>query len=138
MANTALPTLSSKGWVNDIAEKVDMAIAHFFASDSLQSQLYKNDEIANLPAITARATNDMLRFQQDLRFALERYLSRYYDQATVQVQDDSQTNKGGSVTMTVYAEVTVGAATYVVSNLLTTVDGKFEKIQKINNTGQLS
>lgn len=138
MANTALPTLSPKGWVNDIAEKVDLAIAHFFASDSLQSQLYSPDEIANLPAITAQATNNMLKFQQDLRFTLERYLGRYYDNAVVQVQDDSATNPGGAVTMRLFAEVTVAGTSYSVANLLTTVDGKFEKIQKINNTGQIS
>ena len=136
MAYTALPTLSVKGWVDGLAEKTDMLIAHYFASDSSQSQLYPTGEIANLQVLLYNNTNNIPRLQQDLRDSLERYLQRYFDGASVDVSNDFKTKGSGAVTMYIYAEVSQGNVNYVVANLLSVVDGKFEKITKINNTGQ--
>jgi len=136
MANAAVPTLSVKGWVNSLAEKVDILIAQFFASDSSQSQLYPAGEIANLQVLIYNNTNNIPGLQQDLRAKLEAYLSRYFDGASVDVGNDFKTKGSGNVTMHIYAEVTQDKTTYVVANLLSIVDGKFEKITKINNTGQ--
>lgn len=136
MATAAVPTLSIKGWVDSLAEKVDILIAQFFASDSSQSQLYPAGEIANLQVLIYNNTNNIPGLQQDLRAKLEAYLSRYFDGASVDVGNDFKTKGSGNVTMHIYAEVTQDKTTYVVANLLSIVDGKFEKITKINNTGQ--
>jgi hypothetical protein len=129
-----VPTLSAKGLIYSIVEKTDTLIAHFFASDANQSYLY-NGSIANLSILIQQAGNDIPRLKESIRTTLERYLGRYYDVVVVNVEDDTETNPSNRVKIMLSALVTQGGERYDVSHLLSLIDGKFEKITKLNNTG---
>jgi len=129
-----VPTLSPKGYVRSIVEKTDRVVAHFFASDANQDYIYEGT-IANCSILLQECGNDILQFRDRLRSTLERYLEKLYDSVTVQVWDDTQTNFSGRVNVSFSIEVTQAGERYDVANLLTLIDGKFEKITKLNNTG---
>lgn len=128
------PSLSSKGYIYSIADKTDRIIAAFFASDTNQDYIFSGG-VSNLTILLQQAGHDMLRFCSSLRSALEQYLGNLYDSATVTVWDDTATNQSNRVNVTFSIEVTEGGQRYDVANLLTLIDGKFEKITKLNNTG---
>jgi hypothetical protein len=127
-------TLSAKGYVHSIVEKTDRVIAHFFASDAHQDYIYEG-QIANCAILLQECGNNILQFRERLRSVLERYLENLYDSATVQVWDDSDTNLSDRVNVSFAVQVTQGGERYDVANLLTLINGKFEKITKLNNTG---
>lgn len=129
-----VPTLSPKGYVTEIIAKTDSLIAHYFASDSRQSYV-ADGTIGNLAALVQQAGNDMALLKEKIQNSLQAYLSNYFETALVDVQDDTETNFSNRITMIVSARVTQSGEGYDVANLLSLVNGKFEKIRKLNNTG---
>lgn len=133
----AISTLTVKGRVVSIAEKTDQLIAYFFASDANQSLLF-NGSITNLQDILQNFMHDIPGLKQGLRQALEKYLGAYYELALVDVGDDTATNKSNRISLFLKITVTQEGKQYSVANLLLLVNGKFEKIQKLNNTGSIN
>jgi hypothetical protein len=115
-------------------EKTDRAMAHFFASDANQDYIHQGS-IANLSILLQECGNDILQFRDRLRATLEQYLENLYENAVVQVSDDTDINQSSRVNVNFSAQVTQGGERYDVAYLLTLIDGKFEKITKLNNTG---
>lgn len=132
-----LPTLSAQGLVTEIGKKTDSAIAHFFASDANQDQLYVGN-IANFSMLLKLAGNDIIQLKESLRSTMEAYLGRYYDLVVVRVDDDTDVNFSNRIAIKFSATVTQAGERYDVANLLTIINGKFEKITKLNNTGSTS
>jgi hypothetical protein len=129
-----LPSLSAQGMITEIVKKTDRAIAHFFASDANQDQLFVGN-IANFSMLLQQAGNDIPRLKDQLRSTLETYLGRYYDLVIVSVDDDTDVNPSNRITLKFSAIVTQGGERYDVAHLLSLINGKFEKITKLNNTG---
>jgi hypothetical protein len=128
-------SLSSKGYIYSIVEKTDRLLAVFFASDANQDHQFKGT-IANLSILLKECGNDMLQLRERLRASLEQYLGRMYEHVVVEVDDDSLTNPSSRVHVTVKIMVTEAGQRYDVGQLLTLIDGKFEKITTLNNTGK--
>lgn len=129
-----VPTLSAKGMVYSIVEKVDILMAHFYASDANQDYLHAGS-IANLSILLQESGNNLPQLKERVRATLEQYLGRYFETALVDVRDDADTNFSNRVEMSISALVTQDGERYDVSHLLSLIDGKFEKITKLNNTG---
>lgn len=127
-------TLSSKGYVRSITDKVDRLMAYFFASDANQDHNFKG-EIANLSILLQECGNEVLQFRERLRASLEQYMGRNFDTAVVAVWDDSDTNYSDRINVKFSVMVTEAGERYDVANQLTLVNGKFEKITQLNNTG---
>lgn len=132
-----VPTLSAKGLVYGIVEKTDILMAHFFASDANQDFLYK-DKIANLAILLQQAGNDIPKLKENLRISLQQYLGRYFEVVVVNVDDDIATNPSNRIELKISALVTQSGERYDLSTLLSLVNGKFEKITKLNNTGSVN
>jgi hypothetical protein len=128
-------SLSSKGYIYNIVEKTDRLMAVFFASDANQDHQFKGT-IANLSILLKECGNDMLRLRERLQATLENYLGRMYENVVVQVDDDTTTNYSNRVNMTIKIMVTEAGQRYDVGQILTLIDGKFEKITTLNNTGK--
>lgn len=135
--SAGISTLSPKGRINSVPEKTDQLIAYFFASDVHQSYIF-DGSITNLQDIIQLSMHDIPTLKQRLRTALEFYLGPYYDQVLVNVGDDIATNPSNRITIYLQITVTQDGKDYEVANELITVNGKFEKIQKLNNTGNIS
>lgn len=131
-----LATLSPKGYITDITGKLDSLMAHFYASDANQDQLYAGT-ISNLANIVKEAGHDIPAFKTTLRQTLEKYLGRYFELVIVDVEDDTGINPSNRVNVTVSCRVTQAGERYDLADQLALVDGKFEKITRLNNTGSV-
>lgn len=130
-----VPTLSNNGWVTAEAPRLDYLMVYFFLTDKLQSTLYES-AIASLPWILAQYPKDMDRACEEVRKALFTYLTPYYDQVGVDVQqtDTDPTTSSSKVTMTIYATVTLNGVTKSAGKVLGIVDGKMVEFADINNS----
>lgn len=137
MAVIPVPTLSAKGLVYDIVEKTDRLWAHFFASDANQDHLYKGS-IANLAILLQECGNDIPQLKERIRSTLERYLGHYYELVIINIDDDIATNPSNRIALKLSATVTQAGERYDVASLLSMVNGKFEKITHLNNTGSVN
>jgi hypothetical protein len=129
-----VPSLSSKGYLRSITEKLDSLLAHFHASDINQDHIH-HGTISNLAAIVKEAGHDIPKFKSELRRVLEQYLGRNFDMAVVEVDDDTDVNDSNRVNVTYSAMVSQAGQRYDLAHQLSLVNGKFEKITKLNNTG---
>lgn len=132
-----LASLSAKGYIYSIVEKTDRLMAIFFASDTHQDYIYEGS-ISNLSIILQESGNDILQVRERLRSTLERFMGNHYDTVVVMVLDDTETNFSSRINITISITVTEEGERYDVANLLTLIDGKFEKITKLNNTGNIN
>lgn len=137
MATIPVPSLSAKGWITSPYEKIDLLLAQFYASDVNQSNLYKG-HIANVQGILQKNMHDLDSLKQNMRSALETYLGRYYQLATVIVTDDTATNPSNNVTLRLSISVVEEGQQRDAAYLASFVDSKFEKILNLNNTGSSS
>jgi hypothetical protein len=90
MANTAVPTLDTAGWVTDGAEKLNRLLAYFFTTMNSQSNLYRST-INSIQSIIEKSGNDIDDLTSSLQRQLSIYLGRYYDNVTIKVYIDPAT-----------------------------------------------
>lgn len=142
MANVALPTLSSNGWVKSPAEKADFLLSHFYESDKFQTYLY-GDNVSNVQWLVEQHGHDVVAICSQLKRVLELYLGRYFDTASVQVtSNDNPTynpspHQASDITLRVVASVTQDGKEYTFARLIETADAKFKRVTKLNNDGSL-
>lgn len=138
MANAKpIASLSSKGWITSITEKLDLMMAHFHASDANQDFLHAGS-IANLAMLIKESGNDIPRFKHGLRTVLEQYLGHIFEMVVVDVNDDLEQQQSNRVHVSYAVMVTEAGQRYDLSYQLSLIDGKFEKITKLNNTGRIN
>jgi hypothetical protein len=90
MANTAVPTLDTAGWVTDGAEKLNRLLAYFFTTMNSQSNLYSST-INSIQSIIEKSGSDIDDLTSSLQRQLSTYLGRYYDNVTIKVYVDPTT-----------------------------------------------
>lgn len=128
-----VPTMSTLGWVTDPASKFDFLLSHFFLSDYNQTYLYKG-YVASLPKIIETNGNNIDGAIYDLRSSLNNYLTRYYDQVEVEVVLVTPLKENDpSVELNINIGVTDAGTKNIYGRLLSTVNGKMDKLIKINN-----
>jgi hypothetical protein len=131
---TPVPSLSTAGWVVSPQQKADLLMAHIYESMNNQTYTYPGN-ITSIQYVIEKHAGDIPGTCQAIQVAMETYLQRYYDDATVQVASD---NSDGSslVTLMVYAQVTEDGVAYPYSGLIQASNSKFIKAVNLNNTGQ--
>ena len=82
-----LPTVSTSGWVNDIAEKADRLLSYYFVSDYSQSNAYRG-QIVSLPQQVQEFGHDALALERSMKAALETYFGQYFESAQVDVNTE--------------------------------------------------
>lgn len=80
----AVPSLSTDGWVTDIRKKADLLLAHYFASDYSQSNVFLS-RITSLSYQVQTFGHDPTQLRTLIQNGLETYLSRYFDSVEVNV-----------------------------------------------------
>lgn len=88
-----VPSLSSEGFITDIRKLADTIIAHYFASDYSQSNVFYG-EITSLAYQVQLYGNDPDRLKEEIQSRCTRYLERYFDAAIVNVSINE--NPGGT------------------------------------------
>lgn len=128
-----VPSLSASGWVEDIAEKADRLISYYFVSEDSQSTMYKGN-ITSLTKEIQEFGNDELELRRVVREHVERFLSRYFDIATVKVSTDKPAPADPNRTnITLDVIVTQDNVQYSLGRLIQTNNGKITQIADINN-----
>lgn len=136
----AVPTLSSRGWVRSAAEKADYLLAHFFESDHFQTYLY-GDSVASLPYLVEQHGGDPMKLCSELQQVVQAYLSRYFDNAQVEVTSDDDPaynlnpNPNSAVALRMWASVLQDGKEYSVARLIETANSKLVKVVNLNNQG---
>lgn len=135
MARTAVPSLSTSGWVESLIEKTDILLSHFFLADYHQSSLYKGS-VTSLPWIIANYGNDQIKVTDKMRIALEQYFSRYFDssvwQVTAEVPENAADNR---MILHMYGTVMQEGKEYSVAKSVETADNRFIRVLQANNQG---
>lgn len=128
-----LPTLSSSGFVDDIAEKADRLTAYYFVSEASQSNLF----LGNITSLTSQVQihgHDENQLVQAIEGDLSRYFGPFFDlvdvTATAAVPDPAEP---GRLNLRVGVIVTEGGQQYSLGRLITVVNSKISKIVDINN-----
>jgi len=123
----AVPTLSTAGWVNTPAEKIDLLITYFVYTISNQTTIYGTNATSFQQILEANMGN-MNATTSATRSALNTYLKRYYDSVNIDVSYalSDPTNSESLATMTISATVTEGSQTYSIEKSLSTLNGKFQ------------
>lgn len=129
-----VPTLSTQGLVYDPANKFDSLMAHIFAADANETVLYKG-HIFSLSQAIQSGGGDAIRVENALREHFHAYLSRYYDQVTVQITVSEIDNSSSRLDFSIYIEITDGLSITRYSRLIKTVNKKLQQILDLNNYG---
>lgn len=134
MATKPLPSLDTRGWVDDFAEKVDRLLAHFFLCDYNQTYFYLGN-VTSLVRIIERKGNYIDAVINDINNELGTYLSRYFEGVTVnssvKASDELNLLKDTIVTVAIQIEDPAGIKAF--SQSFQSLDGVFKKVTQRNN-----
>lgn len=80
-----VPTLTTAGWVDDLATKAITLIEYFIISQKSQTRFYKG-YISSLPALVQAHGHSPQELAENTREKLHALLSRYFEEALVDVR----------------------------------------------------
>ena len=132
-----VPDLSVKGWITTPLEKADKLLAHFYAAEYSQSNLFPND-VHSFTYILQKNLGNPRGLEQDLMESLTSYFNKYFrnTMTTVSVTDDNGSSSKQTVTITMLFETPDGSR-YDLSEVVNVKDSLFERYTHLNNTGSL-
>lgn len=131
-----IPTLSSSGWVGEVGEKADKAMAYFFVSDYSQSVAFAGN-ITSLSYIVQQYGNDPLTLQSEMQRRVQTYMARIFNEATVEVSVTAANEEvdDGQLNINLKISVMDDGKRYSVARLIKTLNSKVQTIININNEG---
>jgi hypothetical protein len=134
----AVPSISDRGWITAVPEKVDLLLSYFFESDSIQTYLYYG-HVTNIQNILQKYGNNVPQLCVQLRSMLEPYFAGYFDSAVVEVNanNDPSVNPTNEVTLTIIATIADGGTEYSLGSLVQVNDSSFQRVMGIINYGVL-
>lgn len=130
-----VPSLSATGWVSDVADRVDLLMAHYFVSEEAQSSSHAGN-VSSLAYRISQYDNDPNRLAMDLQSDTTKYLGAYFESVDVNIAHDIpnplEPNKL-NITITIF--VTSGENKFSVGKLLQIADKKITNIEGVINNG---
>jgi hypothetical protein len=136
-----LPMFATTGWTTSMNQKADGLLGHFFASDSLQSNLYSGN-ISNIQAIIQQYGTDIIGCVNAIRQQLDKYLRRFYPagvQVSVTSPGTDPTYPDSEVTINISATVTENNGnTFSFGYAVSQANSIVTNIARLNNYGAAS
>lgn len=134
----AVPSISDRGWITAVPEKVDFLLSYFFESDKIQTYLYMG-HVANLQNILQQYGNNIPQLCTQLRAMLEPYFAGYFDTAVVEVNanNDPVVNPTNAITLTIMATINDNGTEYSLGSLVSVSDSSFKRVMGLINNGTL-
>lgn len=129
-----VPTMSTQGWVTDLASKIDFLLAHYISTDYEQSNVYRGN-LSNLQYIVEQYNGDPVTTADQIANSIQTYLGRYYENvvADARFELDDPNESQTTVKITLTLNFTEDGAVYTANRLLTYFNGKFKSITDVNN-----
>ena len=131
-----VPDLSVKGWISTAEEKADKLLAHFYAAEKSQSNLFPND-VHSFPYILQKNLNNPLGLETELASELKAYFGKYFDSVavTVKVRDETEGSSRQYVEFSIsYSQ---DGKSYDLVDIKHLDNSLFERYYHYNNTGEL-
>lgn len=131
---TAIPTMSSIGWVSTIEEKGDRAVSYFLTSEYSQSVLYYGN-ISSLQWLVKTYGHDPIILEREVSEALDGLMARYFENRSVtevRVLEDSS-DTPGKLTIQFSCIVREGNREYSIGRRVQFLNATIIDIAKINN-----
>jgi hypothetical protein len=129
----SIPTLSPKGFVSTIADKVDAAMLNFYVSLYSQSNIYRGSN-KPLAFLVQQHGESMLGMEEALTTELSTYLSRLFEYAVVNTVGSEE---GNSINLRLDIMVRDNGKEYSIGHEILTRNSKIVDIVDIINTGSL-
>lgn len=132
-----VPDLSVKGWITNPMEKADKLMAHFYAAEHSQSNLFPND-VHSFVYILQKNLNQPTELRFDLEQNLRTYFNKYFLNTVVDVTltdiPGSASKQNVNITM---AFESADGQRWDLSNVAEINGSLFERYSHYNNTGNL-
>lgn len=130
-----VPTLSTSGWVTDIATALNTLLAYAFTTDDKQSYLF-GSQLTSIPRILQKAGMTARAAQSSIEQQLGDYLKKYFNTAQVQVQIlNEDTDLSTSATLIISIQVDNQNEADTNSYSIRLDNGVFAQIVRLNNQG---
>lgn len=135
MTVAAVPSLSTDGWVTDIRKKADLVMAHYFASDYSQSNVFLS-KITSLAYQVQREGHNTFELKRLIESDLQQYLGRYFDNVQIDVRIEDEDASGTNRYNIVFdATVAEHGIRYSLGRLIEVQNSKIKRIVKLLQTG---
>jgi hypothetical protein len=139
MSSPPLPSLSPAGWLKTPAEIADTALAHAFAANKSQTQLYPG-KVVSVQYLIEQYSHDIPTLMQKMRQELNDYYLRYFPEGVdIDVQGDPSSDAlNNKIVLRLIITFVDSGKQYSLPNTVDIVNGKFAKLARLNNTGIFS
>lgn len=127
-----IPVLGSPGFATDLTIKADEALTNFYISQRSQSDIYRGS-IASLGDIVAQYGNSSMDLESEVRDVLDSYLSRQFDEVTLDV---NTVTKGNSIDLQISVILRDGTKSIDIQHVVTSSDSKIRSIIDLQNDGK--
>lgn len=133
--NIYFPVLGALGWTNSTLLTLDHLMSDFFIAEFSQTSIFPG-EIASFPYLLQKYRTDPVGLTRATQETLLNYFRRYFNNVVVECSLQNPDTVDNDLSMSIYAEVTDATNhTYTVARMGEVIDGKFNRLVNINNTG---
>lgn len=133
MTDTFIPTMSSIGWVNTLAEVADYEISCFITAEFSQTVLHYG-KIPSLQYLLRQHANRPLELEAALRTVLENIMNvAFPGQAETLVTVEAAETNPSNLTIRLQATITKNGGQHLVGRVVQYENSKIVKIAKIVN-----
>lgn len=131
--STVVPSLSARGWAQDIEDKADLLLSYYFSTDYLQSVLWVGS-VTSFSETLEKHNHNPDQLRASLEVQLLDYLSRYFEAATVDVTaKKTDPAKDNELTLEFNVKVQQDGKLYSLGRVVETIDSKILKIFDLIN-----
>lgn len=123
-----LPTLTTAGWIDDLVSVSTSLMDYFLVSEDSQSQFYPG-EVASLPFLVQQHGSDPDTLANRARDVLQRYFSRYFEMASVEVTTDDQSGTAGRYNVSIDVTVVKDGVSHRLGRLIELGDSKIIHVE---------
>ena len=128
-----IPTMSTGGFITEVAAKIDYELYCMATTDGLQSNTFNN--VVSIPKIIQQNKGDIDRTAQELKTDIALKLSRCFDEVTVdatyKLVDPTESRTISKITLIINFKE--DGVKYNASRALEFYNGKFKTFTEINN-----
>src|SRR5690606_18491455 len=128
-----IPTLTAKGFVESIEDKIERAMPYSCTSEYSQSDKNRGN-VASLPCLGYRYGNNANHIRQEVEGTLSGYLHRVFDEAIVTCVTEEKHDR---INLQINAIVRDNGETRNVGYVIGTTNNKVIDVFDINNDGYI-
>ena len=125
-----LPTLSSAGYIDDPAQKLDSILAYFFIADQSQSNHHRG-LVSSLPFIIKQYSDNVNALISSTEEALIRMCSVYFDSCSITASVQPSTTNDNEYNLIIEGSVSSDKKQFSIYKLLIVSNNKISNINDI-------